>query len=166
MRSSLGKNIMIEGWHNDTYLILFEEQAEATTMTAQYGLHDLLPGFAVVGLRGWDDLIVRDGCGRLFTVPAVPVSREHLEHYDFDFDLAALEADDQMRGKIKWYVTPLVFGGDSFNAENVTWITIAQHPDAVRWWNAKYNEIKAQQAAPSNGGQRSSLNSVFHPRRG
>ena len=140
---------MIEGWHNDTYLILFEEQAEAISFTGRYGLREILPGFTLVGLRGWDDMIVRDAGGNFFTVPTVPITREHLQGYDFNIDLSTLEADNQMRGKIKWYVTPLIFGGDPSSAENISWITLDQHPDAVRWWNAKYQEIKeAQQDAP------------------
>lgn len=143
---------MIEGWHDNTYLTLFEEQAEATAMTERYGLSNLLPGFTAVGLRGWDDLIVRDAGGRYFTVSTVPISREHLRDFDFKINLASLGSDDQMRGKIKWYVTPLIFGGDPSSPENVTWISIEQHPDAVRWWNAKYQEIQAQQVGSSNGG--------------
>lgn len=102
---------MREGRHDDTYLILFEEQAEAVMMTERYGLFDLLPGFMVVGLRGWDDWIVRDGGGHFYTVPTVPIAREHMEQFDLDVDLANFEADEQMHGKIKWNVTPLIFGG-------------------------------------------------------
>ena len=133
---------MIEGWNDDTYLILFEEQADAVAMTERYGLPEILPGFTVAGLSGWDDLIVRDASGQFFTVPAVPMTPEHLQRYSFDIDLSAVSPDDQLRGKIKWYVTPLVFGGDPSSEDNVAWITLEEHVNAVRWWNQKYREIK------------------------
>lgn len=142
---------MIEGWHDDTYLIIFEEQADALAMTERYGLPEMLPGFTVAGLREWDDLIVRDAGGQFFTVPTVPITGENLQRYDFDLDLASLEADGQMRGKIKWYVTPLIFGGDPSDSENTAWITLEQHVAAVRWWNAKYREIIAEQVSASDG---------------
>lgn len=137
---------MIEGWYNDTYLILFKEHAEALEMTERYGLPDMLPGYTVIGLRGWDDLIVRDDNGVCFTVPTVPMVLEYLEPFEFDPDNTILEADESMRGKIKWYATPLVFGGDPESVDNTLWISRDQHPEAVRWWNAKYLEAKAQQA--------------------
>ena len=59
---------MIEGWYNDDYLVLFEEQEEAVRMTGIYGVRENLPGYTVVGLRGWDDFIVMDGKQQFFTI--------------------------------------------------------------------------------------------------
>jgi hypothetical protein len=45
-----------EGWLEDEYLILFEE-SEAVAIADGYGVPVALPGFELIGLRGWDDFL-------------------------------------------------------------------------------------------------------------
>jgi hypothetical protein len=133
---------MIEGWSEDAYFILLDE-TESRNFTAAYGLPDALPGFHLIGMRSWDDLIVAGPDG-VFTVPSVPIAAQYLT------PLAQLPTglarDERFQGRIKWHVTPLVFGGDPEADENRIWISLAEHADLVRWWNAKYRET----ATPKN----------------
>ena len=50
---------MREGWCNDDYWSLCEDETEAEHLTASYGLADYLPGYFIVGLKGWDDFCQR-----------------------------------------------------------------------------------------------------------
>lgn len=133
---------MIQGWHNDAYLILFDDQLEELTMTERYSVSSFLPGFTVLGLTGWDHFILRDSAGACHTVPTVPLTKQYLKPFTFNFDyLDALIPDGRVTDKIKWHVQPIVFGGDSTSAQNMTWLTLDQHVEAVKWWNAKYQEL-------------------------
>ncbi len=131
---------MIEGWYGDDYLILFEERAPA--LERAYGLSAALPGYRLVGLRGWDDFIVDDSNGARFTVPTVPVLAEHLAPFSTPKGPPRAEVDPTVRGRIKWYVTPIVFGGDPKLGANVTWVDLEQHTQLVTWWNRKYHDVK------------------------
>jgi len=102
---------MKDGRHNDEHFILFESQEEARAATARYSLSDFLPGFFVVGLKGWDDFILCDTHRRYFTVPTVPLSKEELQLYSFPAEKLKLEADSRFENQIKWYITPIIFGG-------------------------------------------------------
>jgi hypothetical protein len=124
---------MDEGWLDDDYLILFSA-AESEEASKRYGIVLSLPGYVILGLRGWDDFIVRDPAGNIYCVPTVPLDKQYLK----DFRLpqpAALEADSRFEGKIKWYITPLIFGGDPEDKTNLTWVTHEQHAQLVVWWN-------------------------------
>jgi len=136
---------MSEGWFGDEYLVLFSE-AEVSAATERYRLGELLPGHSAIGLRGWNDLIVRDARGRTYTVPAVPLAVQYLAPYAAPGEIS-LVPDGRFAGKIKWYVKPLVFGGDPNAGENLTWVTHEQHAELVTWWNAKHREIRARGAA-------------------
>jgi hypothetical protein len=130
---------MKEGWLDDEYIILFEEQS--ALFEKAYGFSELLPGFRLVGMRSWDDFLVEDNGRNLFTVPTVPLLQEHLASFIFEKSLDNLAADERVHGKIKWYVTPIVFGGDPTLGDNATWVTFAQHAELVQWWNRKYREL-------------------------
>lgn len=132
---------MQEGWFGDDYFILFAGD-EASSASQRYRAAEALPGCTIIGLRNWDDFIVRDGSGSTYTVPAVPLTREYLEEIDIP-PAASLEPDDRFAGKVKWYVTPLVFGGDPEAAENLAWVTHDAHAELVAWWNAKYREVRS-----------------------
>jgi hypothetical protein len=54
------------------------------------------------------------------------------------------EPDAKVRGRIKWYIKPIVFGGDPNLGDNVTWITLRQHFELVTWWNRKYREANEE----------------------
>jgi len=135
---------MIQGWNQDTYLILFEEQLEAITITGRYDLGTYLPGFTIDGLWGWDDFILRNTHDQFFTVPTVPLVAAHLKPFPFEtLDWFHLRSDDRVADKIKWYVRPLAFGGDPQAADNLTWLTLDQHIEAVKWWNNTYRNLRA-----------------------
>jgi hypothetical protein len=134
---------MREGWVGDNYLILFEAE-ELQTQSAKYSFSDLLPGYTLLGLRGWDEFIVDDNAGHIFTVPTVPVSTTHLARFKLPCSDEAWTADERFAGKIKWYLKPLVFGGDPSSHQNQAWISHDQHAQLVRYWNNMYRSMKAQ----------------------
>src|ERR1035437_5392806 len=127
---------MNEGWCCEDYLVLFSEE-ESHDKTQQYKLSEYLPGFRVVGLKGWDDFIVVGPDGKLFSVPTVPITRQYLQPYSLPSPLA-LSADERLQNKIKWYTKPIVFGGDPNVGENLTWVSHNQHAELVNWWNEQY----------------------------
>jgi hypothetical protein len=131
---------MTEGWINNRYFVLFDEH-EVEEATRAYLGGGELPGYTVVGLESWDDLIVRDAGGSTFTLPSVPLEPTHLSSASMPAD-APLSPDSRFTGKIKWYIKPLVFGGDPRDNSNIAWISHDQHREAVAWWNQKYREIK------------------------
>jgi hypothetical protein len=49
--------------------------------------------------------------------------------------------DERFTDRIKWYTTPIVFGGDPNLGENVTWVTHDQHVKLVGWWNKQYRDL-------------------------
>ena len=101
----------------------------------------MLPGYRVIGLRGWDDFIVEDTLGLTFTAPTVPGDLKYLAPYLLPSGGCSLQPDERLTGKIKWYVTPIVFGGDPRLKENIVWVTRDEHIKAVRWWNAVYHDV-------------------------
>jgi hypothetical protein len=133
---------MIEGWHNDSYLILFDKD-EIGLLSDSYRIATHLPGYTAIGIRDWDDLIVRDESDALFTVPTVPLTSDYLTPFSTQFP-DRLDPDSRFLGKIKWYVKLIVFGGDPGANDNVTWVDHSQHAQLVRWWNEQYRALKAQ----------------------
>lgn len=127
---------MIEGWAGDRHFILFTDE-ESIEATARYELSETLPGYVIVGLLGWDDFIVRSLETQLFTVPAVPAIAKYLEPFHGELP-NELESDDRAT-TVKWYVKPIVFGGDPEPGENLIWVTYEQHAQLVRWWNKQYH---------------------------
>jgi hypothetical protein len=135
---------MNEGWHGDNYLVLFAE-SDIGAVSDRYGIAEQLPGYVIVGLRSWDDFIVRNLRGQTYTVPTVPLDSARLEPFRMPDGTTVLQSDERFTGKIKWYLKPLVFGGDPAVGENVTWVNQEQHAQLVKWWNAQYRALKAQQ---------------------
>jgi hypothetical protein len=129
---------MQEGWLGDDYLILFAE-SEVKTASIRYSISEFLPGYVVVGLRSWDDLIVKDSAGKSFSVPAVPMSSDYLAAFFFP-PIRNMQADDRFRGKVKWYLKPPVFGGNPKSEDNITWVDHQSHGELVNWWNRLYRE--------------------------
>jgi hypothetical protein len=132
---------MKEGLVRDDYLILFDE-LEVATVTDRYAFSRLLPGYQVLGLCGWEDFIVRDSQGKTFSIPTVPLHPQYLAPYIIPEGLGNLSPDAQFAGRIKWYVKPVVFGGDSTIGENVTCVSLEEHTQLVRWWNDLYRSVK------------------------
>lgn len=129
---------MLEGWHDDAYVVLFEEASVAS----RYDVSTHLPGYAVVGLMGWDDFIVRGPEGQLSTIPTLPIDARYLVPLAAPIDPQRIEPDARFQGKVKWYVKPLVFGGDPRDQANMAWVTFEQHVQLVNWWNQRYRELK------------------------
>ena len=132
---------MVEGWNGNDYVIWFQQDAAA--LQSAYGLEMFLPGYRLVGLRDWDDFIVEDAQGDQFSLPTVPVESSRLESFPPLGSEVKLVADPRFTGRIKWYLKPIVFGGDPEPGPNVAWISVTQHAELVQWWNRKYREAKA-----------------------
>lgn len=130
---------MVEGWHGENYLVLFDED-EISDLSKRYELGIYLPGHEVVGLQGWDDFILRNSLGVLFTVPTVPLSAQYLAPIAQKLDAITPQPDPRFTGKIKWYVKPIVFG-DPVSPSNIAWLTLPQHVDAVKWFNNLYRTM-------------------------
>lgn len=131
---------MQEGWCGDNHLILFDE-SEVAAVSERYAISALLPGYQILGLRGWDDFIVQDAAGRSFSVPTVPLETKYLTPFKIPANVTLL-GDERFREKIKWYITPVVFGGDPQMGDNMTWVSHEQHAQLVRWWNEMYQSVK------------------------
>ena len=127
---------MIEGWHGNDHFVVFDE-LETEEATQRYGIEERLPGFQIVGLRGWDDFIIRETNGQLFTVPTVPLVSKYVQAFAGSVP-RDLEPDEHA-GMVKWYVTPIVFGGSPELGPNLTWVTHREHDQFVRWWNRQYD---------------------------
>ncbi len=136
-------------WLGDDYLILFAD-SELASASERYAISKWLPGYTVVGLRGWDDLIVKDGVGQTHSIPAVPLDLQYMAAFVVPGSKHDLE-DDQPRyaGKIKWYVKPIVFGGE-VNNENTIWINHTEHAGLVNFWNRLYWHVKDPSADGSD----------------
>jgi hypothetical protein len=132
---------MTEGWLNNEYLVFFSEKENAELSSA-YKFSEYLPGFTLVGLRGWDDFIVIDPKGAMCSVPSVPLDPNVTEEFGLPDNLS-LVPDDRFTGKLKWYKKPLIFGGDPQDKDNVAWVTPKQHAELVVWWNEQYKAAKA-----------------------
>ena len=128
---------MNEGWQGDDYLILFAE-SEIPAACERYTISELLPGLQILGLRGWDDFIVRDAHGQTYSVPTGPARSQYLAPFSLSNNASVLEPDRRFEGKIKWYTKPVAFGGDPKLGENLVWVTHEQHAQLLRWWNSQY----------------------------
>jgi len=131
---------MNEGWQNDDHLILFTEDESAKAMIA-YDFDRFIPGYALVGLKGWDEFIVIGPSGGLHVVPTVPLDASRAVSYVLPQPIS-LQADSHFTKKIKWYLKPLVLGGSSTDDTNIAWISHAQHAEVVRWWNEQYRQAQ------------------------
>jgi hypothetical protein len=133
---------MREGWHDDDYLVLLSDQ-ESSDASRGYEIQKCLPGYQIVGLRSWDDFIVRDASGGVFTVPTVPMDPQYLAAWTPLSESALLKPDSRFTGQTKWYTKPLIFGGDASDPTNTLWVSREQHMQLVTWWNLKYRELRA-----------------------
>jgi hypothetical protein len=132
---------MIEGWSGDEYYTLFD-QADYESLTREYGVDGLLPGFVVTGLIGWDDfLLFQDSI--YFSCPTVPIVPQYVRRLALTQLPTHLHPDKNLTGRCKWYVTPLVFGGKPTDDSNLLWVNYTQHRELVRWWNEKYAEMRS-----------------------
>jgi hypothetical protein len=137
---TLESQCMNEGWCGDNYLILFDESEVAST-SERYAISQMLPGYQVVGLCGWDDFILRDSVGRTHLVPTIPADLQRVSPYVMPPSAKTLRSDERLCGMIKWYVKPVVFGGDANVGENLIWVSHERHAQLVKWWNDRYRSI-------------------------
>jgi hypothetical protein len=131
---------MREGWLGDEYKILFSEE-EAPDISARYGIESMLPGYKITGLLGWDDFLVEDQRGDFFRVPTLPCVTAQLTPFHLPSVVDELITDDRFTGKIKWYIKPMIFGGDIGMGDNLAWITHDQHREPVLLWNSRFHEL-------------------------
>ena len=134
---------MREGWHKDRYLILFDPE-DIAAVSDRYQISHVLPGFEIVGLCDWDDFLIRDKTGHTFFVPTVVPQLAHISPFTLPDDRTALTADLRLAGKIRWRITPILFGGSPDSRENQTWVSHGQHGQLVRWWCEKYLDLTAR----------------------
>ena len=132
---------MREGWHDDDYLVLMSDQ-EGSDASRGYEIHRYLPGYQIVGLRSWDDFIVRDARRGIFTVPTVPMDPHYLAAWTLPPDSTLLKPDSRFTGQTKWYTKPLIFGGNASDPTNTLWVSREQHMQLVTWWNLQYQEAR------------------------
>jgi hypothetical protein len=130
---------MKEGWHNDEYFIIFDRD-ESTQLTTAYGLPAFLPGYKLLALRSWDDLVILSPSDEVFTCPSVHAVNKYFEPFDMPVLPTELKADKRYAGRVKWYITPIVFGGDPQLVANTIWVSIEKHAELVKWWNEMYRE--------------------------
>lgn len=135
---------MNEGWQDEDYLILLNQDEIATAMTA-YDFDRFMPGYLLIGLKGWDEFIVIDSAGSSYTVPTVPLDVLAATSFMLPQQIS-LQPDSRFTDKIKWYLKPLVFGGDPADDTNIVWVAHAQHAELVCWWNEQYKKAKTQQS--------------------
>jgi hypothetical protein len=132
---------MKEGWFNDNYWAICETPQEAKDITVLYGLTDYLPGYSIVGMKGWDDFILADWESQYHIIPVLPLDRKYLKPFHFPAQTFRLEKDERFTRKIKWYVQPTVFGGDPSSEGNILWLSLDEHAKAVKWWNKLYLDV-------------------------
>ena len=130
---------MKEGWYNDDYWMMCEDQQESEHLTTLYGIRKYIPDYFIVGLKGWDYFILCDRNSHYFTVPTLPVNHKEIKAFHLPEPMR-LESDDKLTKKIKWYVKPIAFGGDPSSDENIAWLTTEEHSDCVKWWNQIYQD--------------------------
>ena len=143
---------MKQGWSGDDYLIVFDA-AESERMTEAYGIRDFLPDATIIAIHGWDDFIIRNAKGQLFQVPTLPLDTLHMTAFRRKLNIANLVADSRFTDKVKWYVNPIVFGGDPEIGDNIIWIDLETHQELVRWWNRKYADVTVKTTPERPGRQ-------------
>jgi hypothetical protein len=136
---------MNEGWQDNDYLILLEQDESAAAMEA-YCFDRYVPGYRLVGLKGWGDFIVVDSLGTLYTVPTVPLDASYASPLVLPQEIL-LKPDSRLKGRIRWHLKPLVFGGNPADDTNIAWVSHAQHRELVCWWNEQYRSAKAHKSS-------------------
>ena len=125
-------------WINKEHynILSTEESARYEVVLKKY-----INKFRVIGIVGWDNFILSDGSNH-FSIPTVPVDQKYLKELEYP-DLKPMTKSEQSEhSKIKWYLTPLIFGGSPDSESNIAWVTIDEHIKLITFWNQKYFEIK------------------------
>lgn len=131
---------MTEGWFNFDYVVLFSE-TERVARSVDYKIAKYLPGYTLVGLYDWNYFLVTDAEGSMYTVPSLPLDVNSTHKFSLPEDIQ-LETDERYSGKVKWYLKPLVIGGNPLDIKNLAWVSLELHADLVVWWNEKIKQVK------------------------
>jgi len=112
-------------------------------MTGIYGVRENLPGYTVVGLRvgtfhrhGWEAAVLHH--------PYRPAGKRAPGAVSVFGRPRSDQPDARFSKKVKWYVKPIMFGGDASAKENMIWVTYEQHAELVRWWAKMYRDHSPQ----------------------
>lgn len=131
---------MKSGWHQNIHYNIFTEE-EALCFYTKYNIDNYIPEYRLIGLIGWDDFIISKN-NEFYKIPTVPIDLKYCEKLPI-LDLSIkLTEDSRIKNLIKWYIKPIVFGGNPEAQDNVEFIDIEKHCQYVNFWNKKYFEIK------------------------
>jgi hypothetical protein len=131
---------MTEGWFNFDYVVLFSE-TERAARSIDYKIAKYLPGYTLVGLYDWNYFLVTDAEGSMYTVPSLPLDVNSTHKFSLPENIQ-LETDERYSGKVKWYLKPLVIGGNPLDIKNLAWVSLELHAALVVWWNEKIKQVK------------------------
>ncbi len=126
---------MNEGWGGEEYFIKFSEM-ESEEFARGYSLDSYIEGYELLGIKGWNDFILLKD-GQLFSCPTVPIDTAYIELLNGDVLPGCLQSSSDLKGKIKWYIKPLIFGG-SVGKSNEQWVDFELHMKLVNYWNNQY----------------------------
>jgi hypothetical protein len=86
-------------------------------------------------------LFSRDGAEtqKVFRVPTIPIAAKEKSEWPHEIEPAELKPDGRLAGKVKWYVKPVVFGGDANPGTNLIRISHQDHIQGVKYWNQVYS---------------------------
>lgn len=127
----------LEGWLAKNYYILFSEE-ERDLYAKQHRLGGYLPEYSFFGLFNWDYFIINIPNTSYAIVPTLPLLPEYITKFAYKNRSILLTQDPSLKGKVRWYKTPVVYGGDPGDESNVEWVSLREHAKLVESWNRKY----------------------------
>jgi hypothetical protein len=131
---------MTYGWYNDIHYNLFSPD-EVDIYLKKNALQKYFSSYQLVGLVGWDDFLLKQN-NSYYTIPTVPIDFKYLSEFDFNLNIDELKNDKNITDKIKWYIKPLIFGGDPKLGENIQFIDLGTHAELIAFWNKTYCSLK------------------------
>lgn len=129
----------LEGWLSKNYYILFSD-SEKELYKEKHHLGKYLPEYEFFGLFNWDNFIVNVPNKYYAIVPIIPLLPKYVTKFSYKNRSILLTQDPSLKGKMRWYKTPLVYGGDPKDEGNIAWIGIEEHAKLIETWNKKYSE--------------------------
>jgi hypothetical protein len=129
---------MKEGWNSDKYWILFNKE-EIPIITRRYNIEKFIKGYKIIGLMNWEDFILEDKNGKHYLMPTIPIDLKHIKAIEYS-EITEFKEARKYKGKIKWYIKPIIFLGNPDDKKNISWINLEEHVKMVKLWNDKYLE--------------------------